>query len=123
MSEYDDTHETPLEPAEHVGRDPDALTASRELGAVLETAIDTLPIRFRTVFMLRGVEQMSIAEVADVLGIPPATVKTRYHRAKAMLRDQLYRKLDMAAPRAFEFAGARCDRVTAAVMQRLRADR
>lgn len=80
---------------------------------LLEQQIDCLPEVFRTVFMLRAVEEMSVDEVAAVLAIPEATVRTRFFRARGMLREALHREFDFAVEDAFGFDGARCDRIVA----------
>jgi RNA polymerase sigma-70 factor (ECF subfamily) len=92
---------------------------SRELGALLEHAIDRLPDGTREVFVLRQVEGMSTSEVADVLEISEAVVKTRLSRARAALRRELYEHAHIAASDAFRFLGRRCDRVVATVLGRL----
>jgi RNA polymerase sigma-70 factor, ECF subfamily len=71
------------------------------------------------VFMLRAVEEMSVEETAAALDIPEATVRTRFFRARALLRESLARELDLASGDAFSFAGERCDRITARVIARL----
>jgi RNA polymerase sigma-70 factor, ECF subfamily len=93
--------------------------AARELGRILEAAIDALPAPFRTVLVLRTVEEMSTADTAAVLDLPEETVKTRLHRARARLRGELERSLDDAATKAFEFGAARCDRVVTTVLARI----
>ena len=75
---------------------------------------------FRTVFVMRDVEEMSVQETADLLGIPQATVRTRLFRARALLRQALARDLDTATVDVFAFAGERCDRIVSAVLGRLR---
>lgn len=95
--------------------------ASRaELRAVLERKIGELPVAFRTVFMMRELEEMTVEETAECLGIPEATVRTRLFRARALLRESLAREIDVATGDAFAFAGARCDRIVAAVLNRIR---
>ncbi|MCI0437218.1 MAG: RNA polymerase subunit sigma, partial [Gemmatimonadetes bacterium] len=86
---------------------------------LLEQAIDTLPDAFRTVFVLRVVEQLSINETAACLALNAATVKTRLHRAQRRLRADLSRRLHRERLSVFEFDGARCDRIVAAVFARL----
>jgi RNA polymerase sigma-70 factor, ECF subfamily len=73
--------------------------------------------------MLRAVEELSVDEVAAALDLPAATVRTRFFRARALLRDGLSRDVDMALGDAFAFDGARCDRMVASVLARLAADR
>ena len=68
---------------------------------------------------MRDVEEMSVQETADLLGIPPATVRTRLFRARALLRQALARDVDSATVDVFAFAGARCDRIVAGVLARL----
>jgi RNA polymerase sigma-70 factor (ECF subfamily) len=106
-------------PAWHAAEPENALIGN-DLLIIIQTAIDRLPEEFRSVFMLRGVEQLSIAETACLLELKPATVKTRFHRARRLLQETLNRKLDHAARHAFGFDGARCDAVVAAVLQRIK---
>lgn len=87
---------------------------------LLEQAIDSLPENFRTVFVLRVVEQLSISETAACLDLNSATVKTRLHRAQRRLRTDLSRRLHRERLSVFEFDGARCDHIVAAVLTRLR---
>jgi RNA polymerase sigma-70 factor (ECF subfamily) len=90
-----------------------------EARTLLERNIDMLPDAFRAVFVLRGVEELTVEETAAALDIPEATVRTRYFRARGLLRESLARDLDEAVPDAFAFAGARCDRIVAGVLARL----
>ena len=101
------------------GFSPEQLASDAEIRTVLETAIDALPDEFRSVFVLRAIEEMSGAETADCLGIPEETVKTRLFRARARLQETLLEALEPAAPRAYEFHLSRCDRVVAAVLSRI----
>lgn len=98
---------------------PERLTAMGDVRRLLESAIDRLPDGFREVFMLRVVEQMPVEETASALGILAQTVKSRLHRAKAMLRSDLEENLTAVSLTAFPFGGARCQRVTDAVLARL----
>jgi RNA polymerase sigma-70 factor, ECF subfamily len=99
--------------------DPERLTGYGELRRMLEDAVDALPDDFRAVFVLRAVEGMSVAETAEALSIPPETVKTRLHRARHRLQEALGARFKALMPAAFEFGGARCDRIVAAVLARL----
>jgi RNA polymerase sigma-70 factor (ECF subfamily) len=90
-----------------------------EVRRMLERRIDELPVAFRTVFVMREVEDMTVQETAACLSIPEATVRTRLFRARAMLRRSLERDVDAATADIFGFAGARCDRIVAAVLARL----
>jgi len=88
---------------------------------ILESKIDALPDAFRTVFVLRVIEEMDVAEVAAALEIPDATVRTRLFRARSLLRESLAKETDLAMESAFSFAGARCDRIVETVMARIAA--
>jgi RNA polymerase sigma-70 factor (ECF subfamily) len=98
---------------------PEQDAARRELRGLVERALDTLPAAFRAVFVLRALEQMSVEDTAAALGIRPETVKTRFFRARRHLREQLGAELAAALGDSFPFAGARCDRLVAAVLHRL----
>jgi RNA polymerase sigma-70 factor (ECF subfamily) len=86
---------------------------------LLEAKIDELPDAFRTVFVLRALEELSVGESAVALGIPEATVRSRFFRARALLREALSKEIDLAYGDAFAFAGARCDRIVAGVLAKL----
>jgi RNA polymerase sigma-70 factor (ECF subfamily) len=103
---------------------PDRAAMRSEVRTLMEACIDALPEAFRTVFMLRAVEEMSVEEVSAALGLPEATVRTRFFRARGLLREGLARDIDHALADAFSFDGARCDRIVAGVRARLndRAD-
>jgi RNA polymerase sigma-70 factor, ECF subfamily len=92
-----------------------------EMRRLIERRIDDLPLAFRTVFVMREVEDMTVQEIADSLVIPPATVRTRLFRARALLREALARDFDTATLNVFGFAGERCDRIVAAVLARCEA--
>ncbi len=97
---------------------PDSQAMRAQLRQLLEARIDLLPEQFRTVFMLRAVEDWSVQEVAQALDIPQATVATRYFRARSLLREGLASAIDTTLPDAFAFDGARCDRIVARVLAR-----
>lgn len=99
---------------------PPSATLRGEIRRILEQRIDELPVAFRTVFVMREVEDMTVQETADCLSIPPATVRSRLFRARSLLRESLARDMDMAAADVFGFAGVRCDRIVAAVLARAR---
>ena len=101
--------------------EPENAASSRDLLRILQAAIDRLPEEFRQVFMLRGVEQLSIAETAELLEIKPATVKTRFHRARRMLQELLHRKLDDIARDTFPLGGQSCDAIVGTVLARIRS--
>ncbi|MBV61252.1 MAG: RNA polymerase subunit sigma [Nevskiales bacterium] len=98
---------------------PEAGMLRDELRRLIERRIDGLPDAFRTVFVLRELEEMTVEEVAASLGIPPATVRTRYFRAKGLLREALASEIDFNLENAFTFAGERCGRIVAGVLARL----
>ena len=99
--------------------DPEKSMAQRQIQQVVEHAVDELPEAFRLVFIARVIEGMNIEETADTLGLKPETVKTRLHRARTMLRDNVERKIGPVVMDAFPFAGKRCERLTEAVLKRL----
>ncbi len=101
-------------------RTPEQLANDQELRVVLEKAIDALPDDFRTVFVMRAVEQMTGVETAECLGIPEDTVKTRLHRARLRLREIVLTSLDGSYGQAYDFHLSRCDRVVRHVFERLR---
>lgn len=98
---------------------PERAAVRSETRRLLEAKIDELPDVFRAVFVLRAVEEMSVEDAATALDIPEATVRTRFFRARGLLRESLSREIDLAQGDAFSFAGARCDRIIANVMARL----
>lgn len=100
--------------------DPERAMAQREIHHLLERAIDALPEPFRVVLVARLVEEMSIEETAELLDLRPETVKTRLHRARRLLRDDLERQVGPMLTDVFPFDGARCERIADAVIARLR---
>jgi RNA polymerase sigma-70 factor (ECF subfamily) len=100
-------------------KSPEASAERKEMRRLLEVQIDALPDSYRTVFMLRAVEELSVEETAAVLGMPAATVRTRFFRARSLLREALAQKIDVASEDAFSFAGARSDRIVANVLARI----
>jgi RNA polymerase sigma-70 factor, ECF subfamily len=99
--------------------DPEKSMAQREIQRVVESAIDELPEPFRIVFMTRVVEGLNVEETAEILDLKPKTVKTRLHRARAMLRVNVEKKIGPVVMEAFPFAGRRCERLTGSVLKRL----
>jgi RNA polymerase sigma-70 factor (ECF subfamily) len=100
--------------------DPEQSTSDRQLAGLLERAVDALPEGYRTVFMLRQVDGLSIAETAEALGLSEEAVKSRALRANVRLRNQLDAWLEGASKEAFAFHAPRCNRVVEAVMSRLK---
>lgn len=118
----DDSHQVLRFPSKFGSEDPATSAARAQIRRLLEHAIDELPAAFRTVYMLRDVEECSTEETATSLAIKPETVKTRLHRARRLLRATLHDSLSDTMSEAFPFMGQRCARVTAAVMARLEAE-
>jgi RNA polymerase sigma-70 factor (ECF subfamily) len=106
-------------PEERMDQGPESQARRAEMRQLLEERIDALPGAYRAVFMLRAVEEYSVEETAAILGIPEATVRTRFFRARSMLRELLAQKFDVACEDAFSFAGERCDRIVASVLARI----
>ena len=110
--------EPPL-PARSEG--PEAAASARELGALVEHAMDDLPDTYRAVFVLREVQELSTAETAACLEVSEELVKVRLHRARAELRRLMDARLGAATREVFDFHASRCDRVVAAVLERIAA--
>ena len=100
---------------------PEDAMVRTEMRRLIERKIDELPEAYRTVFVLREVEEMTVDEAAAALAIPAATVRSRLFRAKARLRASLAEELDSATQEVFGFDGARCDRIVEAVLARIGA--
>jgi RNA polymerase sigma-70 factor, ECF subfamily len=113
-----DEQEAPTMPADDKDS-PDRALIRAELRAVLERKLDELPETFRTVFVLRSVEELSVEETARTLNLPEATVRSRHFRARSMLRESLAMDIDIAERDVFSFDGERCDRIVASVLRRM----
>ena len=98
---------------------PDHAAGRSEVRSLIERKLDELPAGFRTVFVLRCVEELTVEETAAALGLPEATVRTRHFRARSLLREALAREMDRAERDLYEFGGWRCDRIVANVRARL----
>jgi RNA polymerase sigma-70 factor (ECF subfamily) len=114
----DETHVIPF-PLMTSNCDPERAVAQREIRRLMERAIDDLPEAFRIVFVMREIEELSVKETAAFLGLPQATVKTRLHRARRLLRQALNEQLAPALADAFPFDGMRCTRMADRVLERL----
>jgi RNA polymerase sigma-70 factor, ECF subfamily len=99
--------------------DPERQAYAHELTRVLEAAVDTLPETYRIVFMLRDVEGLSTQETGEALGLGAEAVKTRLHRARAMIRRAVTAQIGDVAPGTFQFHAPRCDRVVEATLAKL----
>jgi RNA polymerase sigma-70 factor (ECF subfamily) len=113
----------PSEPTESGHQQPEPAAMRAELRRLMEARIDRLPDAFRTVFMLRAVEEMSVAEVSAALDLSEATVRTRFFRARAVLREGLSRDFDPTLADAFSFDGKRCDGLVARVLAAIATDK
>lgn len=100
---------------------PELLASRGELGHLLEEAVLGLPDQYRSVVMLRDVEELSTSETAAALELTEQNVKVRLHRGHAMLRGWLFERVGSKAKDAFPFMGVRCDRVVQVVLQRVAA--
>lgn len=114
-----DAHLAPVASMGSAPRQPDADLLRTQWRSLMEEKIDRLPETFRVVFMLRAVEELSVEETASCLQIPVATVRTRFFRARGLLREAIAREFDRAMEDVFEFMGERCDRIVANVLQRI----
>jgi RNA polymerase sigma-70 factor (ECF subfamily) len=99
--------------------DPEQQASNSEIRKLLEEAVESLPDAYRTIFMLRDVEDMSTSDTADALEITEENVKVRLHRARAFLRKSLYARAGMERNEAFTFHAVRCDRVVKNVFERI----
>ncbi len=96
--------------------DPEHGLVNQSLKEFLETAVGGLTPPYRSVFVLREIEGLSTAETASVLDISPENVKVRLHRARAFLKAVIHARTGLTSRTLYEFMGARCDAVVAAVM-------
>lgn len=117
-----DTHQIIQFPSRFGSEDPAVSAARLQIRHLLEQAIDELPDAFRTVYVMREIEECTVEETASQLAIKPETVKTRLFRARRLLRASLHGTLAATMSDAFPFMGRRCARVTDAVMARLEAE-
>lgn len=111
--------ETYLEKVDSSLENPEQFANGHETLWMIESAIDRLPKCYRTVFVLRAVEQLSVNETAEYLDIPPATVKSRFHRARSILRHRLNKQVGELTQDVFSFGGRHCDRIVETVYRRL----
>jgi RNA polymerase sigma-70 factor, ECF subfamily len=100
---------------------PETQAMRGQLGKVLQAAVDALPETYRSVFVLREVEQLSTSETAECLELSEEAVKTRLHRSRAMLRRELENRIGATVAEAYSFMGTRCDRMVARVLERIGA--
>jgi RNA polymerase sigma-70 factor, ECF subfamily len=98
---------------------PDRATGRAQIRDLLEHKLDELPEPFRLVFVMRSVEELSVQDTAQILGIPEDTVRSRHFRARSLLRESLAQDIDLVERDLFEFGGEHCDGVIARVLARL----
>ena len=101
---------------------PEETLSRAEIRRLIEAQIDALPDAYRVVFVLRAVQELSVEETSEALGIPKATVRSRFSRARTQLRKALSREMDVVLGDVFPFAGARCDRMVDSVMRLLKRE-
>ncbi len=114
-----ESHDAAIERLSSLRPNPEDQASCREIRGLLESAFDALPEIYRSVFQLREVEAVSTSEAAECLGVSEDTVKTRLHRARALLRQELFQKAGITSAELFPFHLSRCDRVLAGVFARL----
>jgi RNA polymerase sigma-70 factor (ECF subfamily) len=114
--------ETQAALSEEPERGPEQSIQRAQMRKLMEARISLLPEAFRIVFMLRAIEEMSNEEVAHALDISESTVRTRFFRARSLLRESLAQEMDSALGGVFSFDGARCDRIAAVVLARARSE-
>src|SRR5438128_103240 len=114
--DLDDTRGELMDTLRSPQADPERQAYAQELRRVLEAAVDTLPEGYRTVFMLRDIEGLSTSETGEGLGLGEEAVKTRLHRARAMIRRAVTERIGALAAEAFQFHAPRCARGVAAVI-------
>jgi len=102
-------------------RTPEQKVLNSELKNMLEAAVENLPEHYRSVLVMRDVEGLDTSETSECLGISEESVKVRLHRARALMRKQLYARARVTGQELFSFHKIRCDRVVAAVFERIRA--
>lgn len=118
MAEFEADEEESMKVTEP-SLDPEQRASVMEVGRLLEEAVLELPSQYRSVVMLRDVEELSTAETAAALELTEENVKTRLHRGRAMMRNLLYARVGAQGKAAFPFMGSRCDRVVRGVLARV----
>jgi RNA polymerase sigma-70 factor (ECF subfamily) len=109
----------PMDRFASLAPDPEQQASNSEVRRLLEESVEKLPDAYRTIFILRDIEDMSTTDAADVLEITEENVKVRLHRARALLRKSLYARAGMERKEAFNFHAVRCDRVVKNVFERI----
>ena len=117
----DESEKAEMEFLRSTAPSPEEETMARTVTTMLEGAIDSLPETYRSVFMLREIEELSTAETAECLELSEEAVKVRLHRGRALLRREIYKLTGQSSAAAFQFAGARCDAIVASVLSRIKS--
>ncbi len=117
IAESDKEHSSMLASSE---RNPEEQLLNMELKDILEHSMEALPELYRSVFVMREIEGLDTIETAECLGISQENVKTRLHRAKTLMRNELNARAGSALPQVYDFHLSRCDRLVAAVMERIK---
>jgi len=113
----------PMDGFASMALNPEQEASNSQIRRLLEEAVEKLPDPYRTVFMLRDIEEMSTTDTANVLEISEENVKVRLHRARSLLRKSLYARAGMERKEAFNFHAVRCDRVVKNVFERIQASK
>ena len=111
--------ELAFENVESIERNPEQQALTSQMREVVEAELAALPAIYRTILVLRDVEGLSTAETAECLDVSEDVVKTRVHRARAMLREGLVKRAGVTIESIYEFGNARCDAVVATVMRQI----
>jgi RNA polymerase sigma-70 factor, ECF subfamily len=119
LDSMSDREGDPMDRLAALAPDPEQQASNSETRRLLEEAVERLPDAYRTIFMLRDVEEMTTIDTAHVLDISEENVKVRLHRARALLRKSLYARAGMERKEAFNFHAVRCDRVVRNVFERI----
>ena len=119
LDDFDPDDESPMMNVVEMSPDPEQSASNSETTRILEQAILDLPYQFRTVVMMRDVEQMSTSETAAALELSQENVKVRLHRGHALMRGWLFARLGENSSSAFGFMGRRCDHVVSSVLSRI----
>ncbi len=104
-------------------KNPEQQVSNREMNQLLEEAILALPLTYRTIIMMRDIDEMTTADTASALKLTEENVKVRLHRARAMLRKELFARAGAGHSKAFAFMGIRCDQIVQTVFERLESIR
>lgn len=119
LTDFEDAETTPAELLITREGSPEMHAANAQTRDLLEKAILALPESYRVIMIMRDVEEISTSETAVALDLTEENVKVRLHRARAMVRRELFSRAGATSASAFQFHAVRCDRITTNVMQRI----